>query len=68
MLPQDRAVLDELFLLTLSHVCMVLNVSEDLLGAANDLLARIAAGEDWDEATLEGELRGIAKIAKTCED
>ena len=42
----------------------VLNVSEDVLGAANDLLERIAAGEDVDVATLEGELIGIANVAK----
>jgi hypothetical protein len=68
LLPQDRAVLDELFLLTLKPRMYVLNVSEDVLGAANDLLARIAAGEDVDEATLEGELKGIAKIAKRAKD
>jgi GTP-binding protein YchF len=68
LLPQDRAVLDELFLLTLKPRMYVLNVSEDVLGAANDLLARIAAGEDVDEATLEGELRGIAKIARRARD
>ena len=68
LLPQDRAVLDELFLLTLKPRMYVLNVSEDVLGAANDLLARIAAGEDVDEATLEGELKGIAKIAKRARD
>jgi ribosome-binding ATPase len=68
LLPQDRAVLDELFLLTLKPRMYVLNVSEDVLGAANDLLARIAAGEDVDEATLEGELKGIAKIARRARD
>jgi hypothetical protein len=68
LLPQDRAVLDELFLLTLKPRMYVLNVSEDVLGVANDLLARIAAGEDVDEATLEGELKGIAKIAKRAKD
>ena len=68
LLPQDRAVLDELFLLTLKPRMYVLNVSEDVLGAANDLLARIAAGEDVDEATLEGELKGIAKIARRAKD
>ena len=35
-----------------------------MLSAANDLLDRIAAGEDVDLATLEGELIGIAKIAQ----
>ncbi len=68
LLPQDRAVLDELFLLTLKPRMYVLNVSEDVLAAANDLLERIAAGEDVDEATLEGELKGIAKIAKRAKD
>src|SRR5712691_8631922 len=64
LLPQDRAVLDELFLLTLKPRMYVLNVSEDVLGAANDLLNRIAAGEDVDVNTLEGELIGIAAVAK----
>jgi ribosome-binding ATPase len=68
LLPQDRAVLDELFLLTLKPRMYVLNVSEDVLGAANDLLARIAAGEDVDETTLEGELKGLAKIARRAKD
>ena len=36
LLAQDRAVLDELFLLTLKPRMYVLNVSEDVLGAAND--------------------------------
>src|SRR5579872_1347860 len=64
LLPQDRAVLDELFLLTLKPRMYVLNVSEDVLGAASDLLERIAAGEDVDTDKLEGELRGIAIVAK----
>ncbi len=68
LLPQDRAVLDELFLLTLKPRMYVLNVSEDVLGAANDLLARIAAGEDVDVATLGGELKGIATIARRARD
>src|SRR5205823_12126986 len=50
LLAQDRAVLNELFLLTLKPRMYVLNVSEDVLGPANDLLARIAAGEDVDVA------------------
>src|SRR5436309_15881943 len=61
---QDHAVLEELFLLTLKPRMYVLNVSEDVLGAANNLLERIAAGEDVDVATLQGELIGIAKIAQ----
>src|SRR5260370_16521625 len=42
----------------------VLNVSEDVVGAANNLLERIVGGEDVDIATLEGELIGIAIIAQ----
>ena len=64
LLAQDRAVLDELFLLTLKPRMYVLNVSEDVLGAANDLLARIAANEDIAASTLEGELKGIAAVAQ----
>ncbi len=64
LLAQDRAVLDELFLLTLKPRMFVLNVSEDALGAANDLLERIATGEDVDSATLENELKGIAIVAR----
>src|SRR5947209_6207646 len=68
LLAQDRAVLSELFLLTEKPRMYVLNVSEDVLGAANDLLARIAAGEDVDETTLQGELKGIAQIARRAKD
>ena len=64
LLPQDHAVLDELFLLTVKPRMYVLNVSEDVLGAANDLLERIAKGEQVDSDTLEGELKGIAAIAQ----
>src|SRR5436305_11250552 len=64
LLAQDRAVLNELFLLTMKPRMYVLNVSEDVLGAANDLLERIAAGEDVDVEKLEGELKGIAAVAK----
>ncbi len=64
LLAQDRAVLNELFLLTMKPRMYVLNVSEDVLRAANDLLARIAAGEDVDVGTLQGELKGIATVAK----
>ena len=64
LLAQDRAVLSELFLLTLKPRMYVLNVSEDVLGAASDLLERIAAGEDVDTEKQEGELKGIAFIAK----
>ncbi len=64
LLAQDRAVLSELFLLTLKPRMYVLNVSEDALGAASDLLERIAAGADVDPEKQEGELKGIAIIAK----
>lgn len=63
LLAQDPAVLDELFLLTMKPRMYVLNVSEDVLGAAAAVLARIAAGEDINIATQEGELKGIATIA-----
>jgi GTP-binding protein YchF len=63
LLAQDHAVLDELFLLTMKPRMYVLNVSEDVLGAAADLLARAAAGEDINIATQEGEMQGIATIA-----
>lgn len=68
LLAQDRAVLNELFLLTLKPRMYVLNVSEDVLGAANDLLARIAAGETGDSIPLEDELQGIATIARRARD
>ena len=61
LLAQDRAVLSELFLLTLKPRMYVLNVSEDVLGAASDLLERIAAGEDVDPEKQEGELNGPAQ-------
>src|SRR5229473_584293 len=64
LLAQDRAVLSELFLLTLKPRMYVLNVSEDVLGAASDLLERIASGEEVDTGKQEDELRGIATIAK----
>jgi len=68
LLAQDRVVLKELFLLTEKPRMYVLNVSEDVLGMAADLLARIAAGEDIDPATQEGELKGIATIANRARD
>jgi ribosome-binding ATPase len=64
LLAQDRAVLHELFLLTMKPRMYVLNVSEDVLGAANNLLERFSAHAQVDEDTLEGELRGIAAIAR----
>ncbi len=63
LLAHDRAVLNELFLLTMKPRMYVLNVSEDVLGPANDLLARIAASKDVDVGKLQGELKGIATVA-----
>jgi GTP-binding protein YchF len=62
--PADRAMLNELFLLTMKPRMYVLNVSEDVLGEANDLLARIAAGELVQMDTLNDELKGIATVAQ----
>jgi len=61
---QEEAIVKELFLLTMKPRMYVLNVSEDMLAAANDLLAKIAAGEEAQSAALEGELQGIAAIAR----
>lgn len=58
---QDHALLSELFLLTLKPRMYVLNVSEDVLGEANDLLAKIAAGENV--AALQGELKDVGQVA-----
>src|SRR5450755_241924 len=62
--PQDAPLLDELFLLTMKPRMYVLNVSEDKLASANELLTSIQAGEGAQDATLEGELKGIATIAR----
>jgi GTP-binding protein YchF len=62
--PQDQAVLGELFLLTMKPRMYVLNVSEDVLGDANELLAKIREGGDVQVDSLEGELKGIARIAQ----
>ncbi|HEU5380599.1 MAG TPA: redox-regulated ATPase YchF [Ktedonobacteraceae bacterium] len=61
---QERAVLSELFLLTVKPRMYVLNVSEDVLGEANELLEKIAADQSVDISTLSGELSGVAKIAR----
>lgn len=60
---QDHALLNELFLLTAKPRMYVLNVSEDVLGAANDLLAKFAIGEDVQVESLSSELRSIARVA-----
>lgn len=59
----DHALLNELFLLTAKPRMYVLNVSEDVLGAANDLLTKIASGEDGQVESLQGELRSIGRVA-----
>lgn len=61
---QELAVLSELFLLTVKPRMYVLNVSEDALGAASELLEKIAAGEPVDTSALSSELQGVAKIAR----
>jgi GTP-binding protein YchF len=68
LLPQDQAVIKELFLLTAKPRMYVLNVSEDVLGAASDLLDRIAAGEEIDPNKQEGELRWVAILGKRAKD
>jgi GTP-binding protein YchF len=60
---QDHVLLNELFLLTAKPRMYVLNVSEDALGAANDLLTRITSGEDVQPESVQGELRSIARVA-----
>jgi GTP-binding protein YchF len=60
---QDQALINELFLLTAKPRMYVLNVSEDVLGAANDLLTKIASGEEVRLESLQGELSGIARVA-----
>jgi GTP-binding protein YchF len=60
---QEQALLKELFLLTMKPRMYVLNVSEDLLGAAAELLERLQQGEAQLEG-LEGELRGVAAVAR----
>lgn len=65
---QDHAVLKELFLLTVKPRMYVLNVSEDILGSANELLTSIANNENIALDTLSEELRGIAKIARHAKD
>lgn len=61
---QERAVLSELFLLTVKPRMYVLNVSEDALGQANELLAKIAADQAGETSALSNELQGVAKIAQ----
>ena len=68
LLALDRAVLNELFLLSAKPRMYVVNVSEDALGAASDLLERIHAGEDVDPERQEGELKWVALLGKRARD
>lgn len=61
---QEQVLLTELFLLTVKPRMYVLNVSEDVLGTANSLLARIASGQSGEEAELPPELQGVREIAQ----
>jgi ribosome-binding ATPase len=61
---QDHAVLSELFLLTMKPRMYVLNVSEDMLGQANELLDRIQRGEAIPESGLDDELKGVVAIGR----
>lgn len=60
---QDHSLLNEMFLLTAKPRMYVLNVSEDALAPANELLAKIAAGEEILQASLSDELKGIVRVA-----
>ncbi|GHO85422.1 redox-regulated ATPase YchF [Dictyobacter formicarum] len=61
---QEHALLKELFLLTMKPRMYVLNVSEGVLGEANELLDKINAGESVDDESLNAELKGIARVAR----
>lgn len=61
---QEKGVLSELFLLTTKPRMYILNVSEDALGDANELLENVATGKAVDEGALSDELKGVARIAQ----
>jgi ribosome-binding ATPase len=61
---QEQSLLGELFLLTLKPRMYVLNVSEDVLGDANDLLTKIAAGTQVQIEKLGNELKSVAQVAQ----
>ena len=63
---QERGLLSELFLITMKPRMYVLNVSEDVLGEAQDVLAKIAKGEAVSDLT--GELQAIAQVAQRAKD
>jgi GTP-binding protein YchF len=61
---QEQAVLTELFLLTVKPRMYVLNVSEDILGEANELLIKIAAQDTIEKSSFSPELQSVATIAQ----
>src|SRR5262249_38968494 len=61
---QEQALLSELFLLILKPHMYIINVSEDVLAAANEPQAKIASGANIQIDTLKGELKGIAQVAQ----
>lgn len=65
---QGQALLKELFLLTVKPRMYILNVSEDILGEANELLEKVATGSAGDISGLSLELQGVAKIAQRAKD
>jgi ribosome-binding ATPase len=58
--PSDRAIIDDLFLLTMKPRLYVANVSEDMLGPAAELLAT----DDIDPDSQQGELRSVAQVGQ----
>ncbi|HTI13696.1 MAG TPA: redox-regulated ATPase YchF [Dictyobacter sp.] len=64
----EQELLKELFLLTMKPRMYVLNVSENALGEANDLLEKIAKGEAIKNEGLSAELQGIVKVAQRAKD
>lgn len=65
---QEHDILQELFLLTMKPRMYVLNVSEDILGEANEALDKLHAGEALATEQLEGELRDIVTVARRAID
>jgi GTP-binding protein YchF len=62
---QDEALVRDLFLLTMKPRLYIANVSEDVLGAAADLLAAIAEGKVSPEEAIQqqtGDLRAAAQV------
>jgi len=63
---QERGFISELFLITMKPRMYVLNVSEDVLGEAQNILAQTAGGKT--PLDLGGELTGIATVARRAKD